>query len=524
MKIRGKLILWFGSLVLLILMAYSVVVYMTFKETISQGQDEKFGNQALAAILTCEEQVAKVVNRVDDILFVLDDRTTLTGIDMDRVILQKAIASSPLLRGAAIISGDDLRLGVGDTPEPRALKSLLTTLKVNSREHNSVKIADGNGNNGNLILFIVRGSQYHDASHVTLLLSIDRRELSRIFHSSLLLNNTRLLIFSGAKTFEDLTSPETARLDSPGTAEEVRRLSAGHIGRFVIMKNWYIFRPARQLLGLDLVYMLPADIHLAGLVKLKNRVIAATIILAWIAVWAILILAYRISNPLAKLARVTNDMITFNYQTPLDFSPTNDEIGTLARSIDTMRQRIEQLVIRDPLTRTYNRLYLMHTFENVFARALRLNENLCCIILDIDFFKQVNDTYGHQTGDDILRLVAEILLRNTREYDTVATVARYGGEEFVILLSQVDKDAARIIAERLRVGVESKELPHGIKCTISLGLANLSPERHSCPDALLEDADAALYQAKESGRNRLVVSENTGLENVKPLEISTEKG
>jgi diguanylate cyclase (GGDEF)-like protein len=122
-------------------------------------------------------------------------------------------------------------------------------------------------------------------------------------------------------------------------------------------------------------------------------------------------------------------------------------------------------------------------------------------MLDIDHFKQVNDTHGHSTGDDVLKAVAASIKNQLRNVDMVF---RYGGEEFLILLSNTSREAAAMVGERLRFAAQSEEYPaddHTILLTVSLGCSTLLPGESA--DSLLRRADSALYVAKREGRNRL---------------------
>ncbi len=163
----------------------------------------------------------------------------------------------------------------------------------------------------------------------------------------------------------------------------------------------------------------------------------------------------------------------------------------------------------DALTGFYNRRQLDDRINQEVASAKRKKTDLCVIMTDIDFFKKVNDTYGHAAGDTVLKSVAKIMRSGLREYDIAA---RYGGEEFVILLPSTNLQEALIVAERLRASVEkeviniekvnTKNSTKQISVTISLGVCNYISGDNS--QNLLMKADKALYQAKESGRNRVV--------------------
>ena len=128
------------------------------------------------------------------------------------------------------------------------------------------------------------------------------------------------------------------------------------------------------------------------------------------------------------------------------------------------------------------------------------------MMIDIDFFKKVNDTYGHASGDEVLRTVASIIKAQLRESDIPA---RYGGEEFAVLLPYTHIDEAKIVGERLRKAVEEASIQLdklNINVTISMGLAELTPDLSG--EELFKLADKALYEAKESGRNRVCISKN----------------
>jgi diguanylate cyclase (GGDEF)-like protein len=174
-------------------------------------------------------------------------------------------------------------------------------------------------------------------------------------------------------------------------------------------------------------------------------------------------------------------------------------------------KRISQLEtenITDPLMEIYNRRYLERRLEDEFTRARRYGNPFSLLLLDIDRFKEVNDTYGHPTGDLVLKGIGALLKENIR---TVDVPARYGGEEAVVLLPHTELEGAEILAERIRETVEAHLFPADasfrpgatLRCTISIGTAALTRE---CPDAirLLQQADAALYRAKQGGRNRTV--------------------
>ncbi|MEE8484568.1 MAG: diguanylate cyclase [Nitrospinota bacterium] len=168
-------------------------------------------------------------------------------------------------------------------------------------------------------------------------------------------------------------------------------------------------------------------------------------------------------------------------------------------------KKIEEMAITDGLTGLYNHRYFYEMLQAEFERATRYGSGLSVIITDIDYFKKINDTYGHLSGDMILREIAKILKKHTRKVDLVA---RYGGEEFTLLLPETGKEKAAQVAERIRKDVESRKFKgekEMITVTISLGVEDLNnPEIKTCND-VVRFADNKLYQAKEGGRNRVIV-------------------
>ncbi len=165
-------------------------------------------------------------------------------------------------------------------------------------------------------------------------------------------------------------------------------------------------------------------------------------------------------------------------------------------------EQMKQLAETDPLTGTYNRRALTDKLVQELERAGRYGTVLTCLMLDIDNFKRINDTFGHLVGDSVLRQLANILRREQRAVDLVS---RYGGEEFVVLLPETANNGARIFAERILRKVASHdfgELGKSVHVTISIGIATYPDARASDGEALLRLADSNLYKAKSDGRNR----------------------
>jgi diguanylate cyclase (GGDEF)-like protein len=182
----------------------------------------------------------------------------------------------------------------------------------------------------------------------------------------------------------------------------------------------------------------------------------------------------------------------------------HQELLETKRRLLEANQELVELANLDGLTGLPNRRYFDLLFEREWSRAVRLSEPLSAILVDIDYFKQYNDMYGHLAGDSCLKQVAETLSRNTQRGTDL--VGRFGGEEFIILLPRTDQAGAATMAERLRALVEKLGIQHhgssvAKHVTISLGLTGVVPQRGQLAAELLGAADAALYRAKASGRN-----------------------
>lgn len=190
---------------------------------------------------------------------------------------------------------------------------------------------------------------------------------------------------------------------------------------------------------------------------------------------------------------------------PLLFGALFGILGTIRQEKDTQIQnlveRLKKMSIQDPLTGLANRRHFIQAFEEEAARTLRQKIPLSIVFLDLDFFKNINDTHGHRMGDTVLREISQYMLRKCRPFDTPA---RWGGEEFIILLPANDEREAAVYTERIRRGIAagfSEKIPFPV--TISAGVARY--EAGESLEKLTERADQALYKAKQNGRNRVVI-------------------
>ena len=171
---------------------------------------------------------------------------------------------------------------------------------------------------------------------------------------------------------------------------------------------------------------------------------------------------------------------------------------------DNMQASIE-MAVTDGLTGLHNRRYMESHVSTLVEQAAARGKPLTVLVLDIDYFKSVNDTYGHDAGDDVLREFSMRLKKSIRGIDLAC---RYGGEEFVVVMPDTDMAVAAAVAERVRRGIATESFPisqgkQAIEVTISIGIASLTSTTDTSAD-ILKRADLALYRAKRDGRNRVV--------------------
>ncbi len=178
----------------------------------------------------------------------------------------------------------------------------------------------------------------------------------------------------------------------------------------------------------------------------------------------------------------------------------------LAIENSNLYEMIVQKSQTDPITQLWNHGYFQDTLSTLFKKAEENQTPLSLALMDIDDFKKLNDTYGHQSGDQVLREIGEILKELSRTQDIIC---RYGGEEFAMILDATDKKQSYEIAERLRVKIEQKQwkLPNDFKMTVSIGVANF-PDDAKDKEELIAKADRAMYIAKFSGKNQTCISES----------------
>lgn len=196
---------------------------------------------------------------------------------------------------------------------------------------------------------------------------------------------------------------------------------------------------------------------------------------------------------------------------PINFPELEARVRSMLRikrlqdQLEEKNRELEQLSIRDGLTGLYNHRHLHELLADEYERSRRTEEPVALVMFDLDRFKEVNDTRGHQAGDQVLVELADILRESAREIDKLG---RYGGEEFMAILPDSDPAAGVAFAERVRQMVENQrfeiQADHPLRMTVSAGVATFPYDRADSPRRLVHQADLALYSAKKSGRNRVM--------------------
>lgn len=273
--------------------------------------------------------------------------------------------------------------------------------------------------------------------------------------------------------------------------------------------------------------------------SIRNKIVLIGVLCFVISFALSFIIARSISLPLKKLVGVMKETKTGNYLIRMEYDG-KDEIAVLAqrfnemaskvhqhnerleelvtertRALEQANQKLEALSATDGLTGIANRRRFDEALATEMRRALRTREPLALLMLDVDYFKNYNDRYGHLAGDDCLRTVAQVLRTSTRRATDLA--ARYGGEEFAVILADSDSSHAMQVANNIRSAIEALGIPHQDSpngaVTCSIGVTSLQMAEHVSADALLRMADVALYVAKSRGRNQAVLNDANGVGN-----------
>jgi diguanylate cyclase (GGDEF)-like protein len=202
----------------------------------------------------------------------------------------------------------------------------------------------------------------------------------------------------------------------------------------------------------------------------------------------------------ATLMDTFSRALTSIEQQAAEITQYTSRLDSAYKEIETSSARLKEFSFKDEVTGLYNRRFFSIRLEEEVSRYRRFDHPVSVVLLDLDGFKAVNDELGHAAGDETLRGMAEILLKNSRG---INVICRYGGDEFAILLVETSKAGARLYADRIRDIVPTSRFSHGRQITASFGIASLPEDAAPAPDELIRAADEALYAAKRAGKNRV---------------------
>jgi diguanylate cyclase (GGDEF)-like protein len=266
----------------------------------------------------------------------------------------------------------------------------------------------------------------------------------------------------------------------------IKDVSQIYINFYVLMGILSVYSFALSLLSSLLLYVFSENLvdRIIKLQKLSNRIKESNFSG---------IEFLKIEKPKDELDHLRNNLVD-----------TAFTIGRLLSELEEKNRELQELAYYDPLTGLPNRRFFFEHASLIFEEVKRYEKPLSLLVMDIDYFKKINDNYGHDVGDLVLKTFADVLRGIVRKSDICA---RLGGEEFVVLLPNTDLEGARVLAERIRATVAKNPVEYDstvILFTVSIGVAQYRKGMQNI-DELIEEADIALYRAKEGGRNRVEV-------------------
>jgi diguanylate cyclase (GGDEF)-like protein len=213
------------------------------------------------------------------------------------------------------------------------------------------------------------------------------------------------------------------------------------------------------------------------------------------------------SDEVDSLMQSFSRMLTTIEQQAADVNEYARRLDTAYKDLESTSAQLKEFSFKDEVTGLYNRRFFSIRLEEEVSRYRRFNHPVSVVLLDLDGFKAVNDDLGHAAGDETLRAMADILLKQSRG---INVICRYGGDEFAVLLVETSKSGARLYADRIRYVLSTWTFAHGRRVTASFGIASLPEDVAPAADELIRAADEALYAAKRAGKNRVSVHEDIG--------------
>lgn len=213
------------------------------------------------------------------------------------------------------------------------------------------------------------------------------------------------------------------------------------------------------------------------------------------------------SDEVDSLMHSFSRMLATIEQQAADVNEYARRLDTAYKDLESTSAQLKEFSFKDEVTGLYNRRFFSIRLEEEVSRYRRFNHPVSVVLLDLDSFKAVNDELGHAAGDETLRAMADILLKQSRG---INVICRYGGDEFAVLLVETSKSGARLYADRIRYVLSTWTFAHGRRITASFGIASLPEDVAPAADELIRAADEALYAAKRAGKNRVSVHEDIG--------------
>jgi diguanylate cyclase (GGDEF)-like protein len=211
------------------------------------------------------------------------------------------------------------------------------------------------------------------------------------------------------------------------------------------------------------------------------------------------------SDEVDSLMHSFSRMLSTIEQQASDVNEYARRLDTAYKELESTSAQLKEFSFKDEVTGLYNRRFFSIRLEEEVSRYRRFNHPVSVVLLDLDGFKAVNDDLGHGAGDETLRAMAEILLKQSRG---INVICRYGGDEFAVLLVETSKGGARLYADRIRYVLSTWTFAHGRRVTASFGIASLPEDVAPAAEELIRAADEALYAAKRAGKNRVSVHED----------------
>jgi len=520
-KIRAKLNLSFSIIIIAAICTFALITYYSVKDIIRENRDAVFMskiNNISARIYSTTEKLSSqpeslyrtnddYKHRIEEFNVWMDnDKRLMNEFIAEYMQTNNAISSISIISkaGAMVLENGQYKGPLSDE-----FKTAIGIAANDTCPCTTVVFGDSH----NVYLAYPFAGQRSKFIRGALVFQVPHTVVTGLIRHDLDMNETLFFVTHQGKLLHLREAIKDARFAGYNIIEFIDRVESqrkgnkGFIPR-IEYDSFTIFSASTMPLEWTVSYVIPQELYFEGLMQLRERIIIALAIIIMLAIDTIFVIAYKISKPLTSLSRASRDMVFENYNTPLEFVNKNDEIGELAGNFEAMRQTVRVLTTTDALTAILNRRYFMINLEKEFERTKRSGDNLTCLMIDIDDFKSINDTRGHQCGDEVIKTFCSLMTEMIRTYDILA---RYGGEEFIIALPGTNIRDAWKFAERLRERTEGTNIQYEsqiLTLTISIGVASIINMATDTPSLLIKRADEALLQAKQAGKNRTVIYES----------------